>query len=72
MFLLLLRENNVSFNFSLAIILYSLVTARINRLTKQLFFYIIYILYKIYNLLEGSYFSKPMNEKYKSNWLFIV
>lgn len=41
MFLLLLRENNVSFNFSLAILLYSLVTARINRLTKQLFFYII-------------------------------
>lgn len=44
MFLLLLRENNVSFNFSLAILLYSLVTARINRLTKQLFF----ILYKFY------------------------
>lgn len=44
MFLLLLRENNVSFNFSLAILLYSLVTARINRLTKQLFF----ILYTFY------------------------
>lgn len=50
MFLLLLRENNVSFNFSLAILLYSLVTARINRLTKQLFF-ILYTFFYIKSII---------------------